>query len=37
MEKIGLLAGTGHLPIEFARAAKASGYEVVGVALLPEG
>ena len=36
MEKIGLLAGTGHLPIEFARAAKATGYEVCAVALLPE-
>ena len=36
MEKIGLLAGTGHLPIEFARAAKAAGYEVCAVALLPE-
>ena len=36
MEKIGLLAGTGHLPVEFARAARAEGYEVHGVALLPE-
>ncbi|MBQ9376304.1 MAG: UDP-2,3-diacylglucosamine diphosphatase LpxI [Schwartzia sp.] len=36
MEKIGLLAGVGHLPVEFARAARAAGYEVYAVALLPE-
>ena len=36
MERIGLLAGVGHLPVEFARAARAAGYEVYAVALLPE-
>lgn len=36
MKKVGLLAGAGHLPIEFARAAKADGYDVFAVALLPE-
>ncbi len=36
MERIGLLAGAGHLPLEFARAAKAAGYEVCAVGLLPE-
>ena len=36
MERIGLLAGVGHLPVEFARAARAEGYEVYAVALLPE-
>ncbi len=36
MEKIGLLAGVGRLPVECARAARAVGYEVVAVALLPD-
>lgn len=36
MKKIGLLAGVGKLPVECARAAVASGYEVYAVALLPE-
>lgn len=36
MEKIGLLAGAGRLPVECARAAKAMGLEVCAVALLPE-
>ena len=36
MEKIGLLAGVGKLPVECARAASALGYEVYAVALLPE-
>ena len=36
MEKIGLLAGIGRLPVECAKAAKALGYEVYAVALLPE-
>ena len=36
MERIGLLAGIGKLPVECARAAKAMGYEVYTVALLPE-
>ena len=36
MEKIGLLAGVGKLPVEFARAAKSLGLEVYAVGLLPE-
>jgi len=36
MERIGLLAGAGKLPVECARAAKGLGYEVYAVALLPE-
>ena len=35
MEKIGLLAGVGRLPVECARAAKAMGYEVYAVGLIP--
>ena len=34
MEKIGLLAGVGHLPVECARAAQALGSEVYAVGLL---
>lgn len=34
MEKIGLLAGVGHLPVECAKAARANGYEVYAVGLL---
>ena len=36
MEKIGLLAGVGRLPVECAQAARALGYDVYAVALLPE-
>lgn len=36
MEKIGLLAGAGKLPVACAEAARAMGIEVVGIALLPE-
>ncbi len=36
MERIGLLAGIGALPVEIARAAKELGYEVYAVALLPD-
>ena len=36
MEKIGLLAGEGRLPVEFARAASQLGYEVYAIGLLPE-
>jgi len=36
MERIGLLAGIGFLPVECAKAARAQGYEVYVVALLPE-
>lgn len=35
MKKLGLLAGVGRLPVEFARAAAAQGYEVYAVGLLP--
>ena len=36
MERIGLLAGAGRLPVECARAARNLGYEVYAVALLKE-
>ena len=36
MEKLGLLAGVGHLPVACARAARAQGYEVHAIALLPD-
>lgn len=36
MKKIGLLAGVGRLPVEFARAARGMGFAVVAIALLPE-
>ena len=36
MEKIGLLAGTGRLPVECAIAAKKLGYEVYAVGLIPD-
>lgn len=36
MEKIGLLAGAGKLPVECAKAARAMGMEIAAVALLPE-
>ncbi len=36
MERVGLLAGIGRLPVECAKAAKAMGYAVYAVALLPE-
>jgi DUF1009 family protein len=36
MEKIGLLAGVGRLPVECAKAAQKIGYEVYAVALLPD-
>ena len=36
MEKVGLLAGVGRLPVECAKAAKDMGYEVCAVALLPD-
>ena len=35
MEKIGILAGVGKLPVECARAAQQLGYEVYAVGLLP--
>lgn len=35
MEKLGILAGTGKLPVECARAAQQLGYEVYSVGLLP--
>ena len=36
MEKLGILAGVGKLPVECARAAQQLGYEVYAVALLPD-
>ena len=36
MERVGLLAGIGALPVECARSAREQGYEVYVVALLPE-
>lgn len=36
MEKIGLLAGTGRLPVAFAQAAKGLGFEVCAVALVDD-
>ena len=36
MEKVGILAGTGRLPVECAMAARALGYEIYAVALLPD-
>ena len=36
MEKVGLLAGVGRLPVELAKAARAKGYEVCCVKLLPQ-
>lgn len=36
MEKIGLLAGIGRLPVEFARAARGMGFGVIAVAVVPE-
>lgn len=35
MERIGLLAGVGTLPVEFLQAAQAQGYEVVCIAVIP--
>lgn len=36
METIGLLSGIGHLPVDVARSAKAMGYRVVAVGVVPE-
>jgi DUF1009 family protein len=36
MRTIGLLAGVGRLPVEFARAARGMGFTVVAIRLLPE-
>lgn len=36
MEKVGILAGAGKLPVECARSAKQIGYEVFAVGLLPD-
>lgn len=35
MKRIGLLAGVGTLPVEFLRAVKGEGYEVVCIAVIP--
>lgn len=36
MEKLGLLAGEGRLPVELVRAARQHGYDVYAIGLLPE-
>ena len=36
MERLGILAGTGKLPVECARAAQQLGYEVYSIGLLPD-
>ncbi len=36
MQKIGLLAGTGRLPVEFTRAARGMGFAVTVIAVVPE-
>jgi UDP-2,3-diacylglucosamine hydrolase len=36
MRRIGLIAGVGRLPVEFARAASGMGVHVIGVGVLPE-
>ena len=36
MERIGLLAGIGNLPVEFMRSAQTQGYEVVVIAVVDE-
>ena len=36
MEKLGILAGVGKLPVECARAAKQLGYEVYSIGLLAD-
>src|SRR5574344_2245060 len=36
METLGLIAGIGHLPVDVARSAKAQGYKVVAVAVVPD-
>jgi len=35
MNKVGLLAGIGRLPVEFARAARGMGFSVIAVAIVP--
>lgn len=36
MEKLGILSGIGHLPVDVARSAKSQGYEVIAVGVVPE-
>ena len=36
MEKVGLLAGVGNLPVEFVRAAKQTGHKVIVIAVVDE-
>ena len=36
MKKIGLIAGVGRLPVEFARAARGMGVHVISVGVLPQ-
>ncbi|HEY3423632.1 MAG TPA: DUF1009 domain-containing protein, partial [Negativicutes bacterium] len=35
VKKIGLIAGVGRLPVEFARAARNKGFSVIAVAVVP--
>ena len=37
MEKVGLFAGVGKLPVEFMRAAQQMGHEVVVIAVVDTG
>ncbi len=37
MEKVGLIAGIGNLPVEFMRAAQHEGYEVVVISVVTDG
>ena len=37
MAKVGLIAGTGNLPVEFMRAAQHEGYEVVVISVVTDG
>lgn len=36
MGKVGLLAGVGNLPVEFMRAAQATGHDVVVIAVVDD-
>ena len=35
MEKLGILSGIGHLPVDVAHSAKSMGYEVVAIGVVP--
>jgi DUF1009 family protein len=36
MEILGLISGIGHLPVDVAKSAKAQGYKVIAVAVVPD-